>query len=991
MNGFVTKAVGRWGKTGAWSTGRRGGLAWGLWVWFSSLGLGLGSGFAEDLGSLFEVAVQTRAAPSARAGERSGSPLLLRTRTAERLWRGRSGDQWRMPDPTGAAFEVRVLEIRLEGGATSSVRGELVGDPGSEVLLVGDGEAVACTVRARSGRVWKVLPGPGGRHSCTEVDSEFGPECGNVAGRATGGGIGGGRRGLAVAAAGTVVGESILDLAFVYTRAAREAAGGEAGMRVLTELAVREANDAYARSGAAVQLRTVARHETAYEESGDLTTDLDRLSRVGEGWRAEVERLRNEVAADVVCLVVEFEDSQRFAGMANQLVDTSLARLERAFTVCVRPYLVGNYTLPHEVGHLLGCDHDRENAVGGALQGWSYGNRILVEGVQYRTVMAYRPGVQFPYFSSPDARFRGVPTGIATGASGADNVRTLNFTAPLLSRVRDPARRVGFERDRIRVSESAGVVRFRLVRSGALDAGSVWVTNRSGSAREGVDFVGQRRRVVWAAAADPGGTGAEVEVEVEWSLLDNAEVDGPRSFALVLSEPSPGLVLGPVGSMTVEIEDDETEAGAVLDTGFRPRPGTDYGVSALVVEAEDRVVVGGSFLTANGLPRSRLARFLADGTVDETFAPWVKYEVRAMARWEDGRLAVGGWFNTVNTNRYNHVAVLGEDGTPDPGFEFDTGTEGPVLALVALPGGKLLVGGAFSNVQGRAVKQIVRLLPSGQPDPTFRSDEEPDDEVRALATDGSGRVLLGGRFGRVGKWQRPGVARLLPDGGVDVAFAAEGDADGAVDAVASDGEGRVWVAGEFTEFMGAPAGRVARLTALGGLDREVGFGTGADGPVHALAMAADGRVWIGGRFRRFDGRPRSGVARLLADGGLDETFDPGVGPNDAVVVVVPGAEGGVWIGGWFTRVHGVARGGVARLLGARPEPAWFRGVRLGGGDTIEWEATGVVGQAYRVERSEDLREWRMETAVSAGSGDMRGRSTRSGGGPGFLRLGRNLE
>jgi uncharacterized delta-60 repeat protein len=53
---------------------------------------------------------------------------------------------------------------------------------------------------------------------------------------------------------------------------------------------------------------------------------------------------------------------------------------------------------------------------------------------------------------------------------------------------------------------------------------------------------------------------------------------------------------------------------------------------------------------------------------------------------------------------------------------------------------------------------------------------------------------------------------------------------------------------------------------------------------------------------------------MAQPGTLDLSFDPGVGPNDAVYRVFPQADGKVIIVGAFTEVSGVPRGGVARLL-----------------------------------------------------------------------------
>ena len=115
-------------------------------------------------------------------------------------------------------------------------------------------------------------------------------------------------------------------------------------------------------------------------------------------------------------------------------------------------------------------------------------------------------------------------------------------------------------------------------------------------------------------------------------------------------------------------------------------------------------------------------------------------------------------------------------------------------------------------------------------------------------------------------------------GSVDLTFDPGVGADFHVTTVAIQGDGKLLVAGEFSKFNDINRRKVARLNADGSVDESFqSGGTGANDTVYALAVQADGKIIIGGRFSSFDGVSRSRIARLNSDGTLDEGFNPGSG------------------------------------------------------------------------------------------------------------------
>jgi len=89
----------------------------------------------------------------------------------------------------------------------------------------------------------------------------------------------------------------------------------------------------------------------------------------------------------------------------------------------------------------------------------------------------------------------------------------------------------------------------------------------------------------------------------------------------------------------------------------------------------------------------------------------------------------------------------------------------------------------------------------------------------------------------------------------------------------------------------------------------------------ALLVQSDGKIMVAG-IKTVNGIARNGIARLNANGSLDTTFDPGIGPgtNHAVLALAFASHCGVVAGGTFNEFGGLPRRGVAKVLGDPAAP-----------------------------------------------------------------------
>jgi uncharacterized repeat protein (TIGR01451 family)/uncharacterized delta-60 repeat protein len=350
-------------------------------------------------------------------------------------------------------------------------------------------------------------------------------------------------------------------------------------------------------------------------------------------------------------------------------------------------------------------------------------------------------------------------------------------------------------------------------------------------------------------------------------------------------------------------------AAGALDTGFVP-PAFNGQVNLLRVDPAGGVIVGGSFSSPTSAKVFRLSQ--VDGSLDNGFMPTVTTSddpfgnvVIDVALQPNGKLLIAGEFDTVNGQSIAMIARLNTNGTVDTSFDPPM-LNGAVQSIDLQPDGRMVIGGDFTNVTLR--NRVARLNADGSLDSSFAPALLVDDTVNAVKVLGDGGVAIAGRFTQLSGVPRNRMARLSPEGAVDQTLATSGATNGTVEAIAFQGDGRLFVGGRFTEINGVARSHIARLGPTGFV--EGSFAPTISGDVYALAALPDGKVIAGGGFS--GSRPR--LARFLANGTIDTTFNAQIAPNGFIRVIAVQPDGRIVIGGSFVEVGGQPRAKIARLL-----------------------------------------------------------------------------
>jgi uncharacterized delta-60 repeat protein len=431
---------------------------------------------------------------------------------------------------------------------------------------------------------------------------------------------------------------------------------------------------------------------------------------------------------------------------------------------------------------------------------------------------------------------------------------------------------------------------------------------------------------------------------------------------------------------------------------------SNYPVRISAAQADDhKFVLGGDFTTYNGDTHNRIVRILADGSVDNSFhtGSGLNATPSAVAIQADNKILLGGNFTDYNGATVNGLIRLNDDGSLDSSFVAPTllgpstkikiQSSGKVLLLSSLGLTRLNADGTldstFSNPEqyggkdyavqtdgkiiiaseGNDSIHLIRLFANGGLDPSYKADLEVRENtwllnINAIALQLDGKVVIGGLY-RVGNSQEIGILkRVNTDGTLDTTFVLGQHTTWGIGAIYSInvqlGDGKIIIAGHagrspdgkehthiqfiarlnldgstderflhdnkyirnayviytttllnngkvlaggfFEQLNNYTAKNVALLNSDGTLDAHFNQTAGINGTVRASAIQADQKILIGGLFSNVQYEPRNHIARLLADGRVDTVFNPGKGVNGPVYAIAAQNNRKAIIGGDFT-------------------------------------------------------------------------------------------
>lgn len=349
-------------------------------------------------------------------------------------------------------------------------------------------------------------------------------------------------------------------------------------------------------------------------------------------------------------------------------------------------------------------------------------------------------------------------------------------------------------------------------------------------------------------------------------------------------------------------------------------------IHTISLQSDGKLILGGDFHTYNGKTQHTLVRLNTDGTVDDSFSGNTKNTsgfITTSNIQPDGKIMIGGNFYNYNDTPIQQIARLNTDGSLDAAFNpGGAGTDQYVSSILIQPDGKIIFAGIFLSYSGVFVNSIARVSSEGVLERTFNPGKGFDTEPVVKVQQPDGKVLLSGGYAGYSNSLHPflrGVNRMNLDGSNDDTFNAPICNTVRVNQFQLLPDGKIIITGAVLGTSYDTKYAVYRLNSDGSVDESfipivtITNDNAFSPAIACIEVQSDGKIILAGFFNRINGAAFNNIARLNADGTIDDTFNAGAGTNSSIKNVIIQPDQKILLAGYFTSYNGTAVKYITRL------------------------------------------------------------------------------
>lgn len=248
------------------------------------------------------------------------------------------------------------------------------------------------------------------------------------------------------------------------------------------------------------------------------------------------------------------------------------------------------------------------------------------------------------------------------------------------------------------------------------------------------------------------------------------------------------------------------------------------------------------------------------------------------------KILVGGEIREYDTTKVNGIFRINQDGSIDSSFNvlgaFSLGSF--PIGITEDENSKYYVFGQWTTYGGSAAAGIVRLNNNGIRDNTFSIASYTfiiTQRINCVQIQPDGKLIVTGNFTSFGATARRFICRLNTNGTLDSTFDPVQsffldtftNTDAIPNVIRIQSDGKIIAGGLFTQYNGISYNRIVRINPNGSQDTSFNVGTGFDEAVDDIVIGSDGRIYVAGGFRRYNGNPCYGYCVLEPDGSFVPT------------------------------------------------------------------------------------------------------------------------